>query len=166
MFYALIHIPGYKIYVYMNILAVFIVLMMFIGLYLYSGERKNILWYIFPAVLVAIQLEFTFKYYFYVTRQWLPGDTVTADETFPAKFVSNVFGPGLSEEFLKAGALFVGLAIATWLRRSGRRGNALARGLALEGPIDGILMGAAAGRRLHPHRNHGAICPERHPGWG
>ena len=145
LFYALINIPGYKISIYMNILAVFIVLMMFIGLYLYSGERKNILWYGFPAVLVALQLEFTFKYYYYVTRKWLPGDTEAAAATFPGKFVSNVFGPGLSEEFLKAGALFLGLALAAWLRRSGGRGNALIRGLALEGPIDGMLVGAASG---------------------
>lgn len=145
LFYAIMHIPGYKISVYMNILATFIVFMMFLGLYLYSGERKNILWYGFPAVLVALQLEFTFRYYYFVTRQWLPGDTKTAQDTFPGQFVANVFGPGFSEEFLKAGALFIGLALATWLRRSHSRGNVLTRGLALEGPIDGMLMGAASG---------------------
>lgn len=145
LFYALIHIPGYKISVYMNILATFIVVMIFLGLYLYSGERKNILWYAFPAILVALQLLFTFDYYYYVTRQWLPGDPNAAAETFPAKFIANVFGPGFSEEFLKGGALFIGLAIAAWLRRSGGRGNPVTRGLALEGPIDGILMGAASG---------------------
>lgn len=130
---------------YMSILATFFVLITFLALYLFSGERKSVFAYIWPAALTVLQLAFAFQFYFYLTRTYLPGDTESAAKTFSAQFVANVFGPGLSEEFLKAGALFVGLLVAAWLRRSGRPGNRLTRVFALEGPIDGMLMGAAAG---------------------
>ena len=128
---------------YMVILAAYVVSMIFLGLYLYSGERRNILWYFLPPLLTALQLVFVFKYYAYLFRTLLPGNTDA--KGFGAAFVGNFFGAGLCEELLKAGAPLLGLLVALLLRASGRRGIALVRGLALQGPVDGLLMGAAAG---------------------
>ena len=134
---------GEDVILYMNVLAAFLVFAMFAGLYFYMGERKNMLWYLIPAAITAIQLWFLLRPYFYVFRTLLPGDIAASG--FVSAFIGMFFGAGLMEELLKAVPALIGLAIALRLRRSGQPGNALVRNLALDGPVDGILVGAAAG---------------------
>ncbi|WP_375460412.1 PrsW family intramembrane metalloprotease [uncultured Enterovirga sp.] len=134
---------GEDVMMYMKVLATFLVFAMFAGLYFYMGERKNMLWYLVPAAITAIQLWFLLKPYFYVFRTLLPGDIAATG--FVSAFIGMFFGAGLMEELLKAVPALIGLAIALHLRQSGQPGNPVMRNLALDGPVDGILVGAAAG---------------------
>ncbi|TDR93962.1 PrsW family intramembrane metalloprotease [Enterovirga rhinocerotis] len=128
---------------YMYVLTTFVLLMTFVALYVYSGERKNILWYSVPAAITAAQLHYFLGQYIYVFREVLPGKTDTTG--FVPTFIGMFFAAGLMEEVLKAVPILLALALALYLRSTGSRGNALTRGLALQGPLDGVLMGAAAG---------------------
>ena len=128
---------------YMNVMAAATLLFSFLLLYIYSGERKNPLWYVIPAAVTIVQLDTLLGPYIYVFRKVLPGNT---DATgFLPTFVGMFFGAGLMEETMKGIPLLFGLAVALWLRRTGSPGGAFTRGIAVQGPVDGLLMGAAAG---------------------
>lgn len=128
---------------YLNVLAIFIVFVIFLGLYVYAGERKNMLWYLVPALITGVQLSFLLAPYFFVFRKVLPGNT---DATgFAGAFWGMLFGAGLMEELLKAVPALLALVVALVLRSKNSTGGFLGRGLALEGPVDGLLIGAAAG---------------------
>lgn len=128
---------------YMNIMAAATLLFSFLLLYIYSGERKNPIWYVIPAAATVFQLDALLDPYIYVFRTLLPGNT---DATgFVPAFVGMFFGAGLMEETLKGVPLLFGLAVALWLRQTGSPGGVFTRGIAVQGPIDGLLMGAAAG---------------------
>ena len=128
---------------YMNIMAAATLLFSFLLLYIYSGERKNLLWYAVPAAVTVYQLEYLLGPYIYVFREVLPGDTETTG--FLPTFVGMFFGAGLMEETMKGVPLLLALALALSLRRTGWSGGYVGRQLAVQGPIDGLLMGAAAG---------------------
>lgn len=127
---------------YMNVLATFVVSVIFLAIYVYSGEHKNPLWYLWPAFLTCAQMIFVFKYYEYLFRTLLPGN-MKGD--FLQTLVGSFFGAGMAEELLKAVPALIGLLIAWAFRAAHRRGNAFTRGFTVEGPIDAMLMGAAAG---------------------
>lgn len=131
------------VYMYMYVLATFLVFALFAGIYFYVGERKNMLWYLVPVAITFAQLAFLLQPYFYVFRTLLPGDIKATG--FLSAFVGMFFGAGLMEELLKAVPMLIGLAIALQLRKSGKPGGRVVRGLALQGPVDGLLMGVAAG---------------------
>lgn len=130
---------------YMNVLASFILFAMFVGVYAYSGERKAMPWYLVPAVIVMLQLIITpvLRAYFYVFRTLLPGDM--KGEGFLPNFIGMFFGAGLMEELMKAIPVLLALLLAYRLRSTNSEGNWLTRNLALQGPLDGVLMGAASG---------------------
>ncbi len=128
---------------YMKILSIFIVFMIFAGIYYYVGERKNMLWYLFPATIVYLQMKYLLGPYIYFFRTVLPGN-VEASGFIPA-FFGHFVGAGLMEEFMKAVPALIGLAIALRLRKSGQPGSRVERGFALDGPVDGLLYGVAAG---------------------
>lgn len=134
---------GQDVLLYMKVLATFLVFAMFAGLYFYVGERKNMLWYLIPVAITLAQLLFLLKPYFFVFRTLLPGNIEATG--FVSAFIGMFFGAGLMEELLKAVPALLGLAIALYLRRSGKPGNFVTRNLALDGPVDGLLVGAAAG---------------------
>lgn len=131
---------------YMNILCVFFLFAMFAAIYAYAGERKSMLWYLIPAAVVVAQLVIRpiLLTYFYVFRTLLPGDMKSPTDFLP-NFVGMFFGAGLMEELMKAMPILFALMLAYWLRSTGSTGNWLTRNLALQGPLDGVLMGAAAG---------------------
>ncbi|TDR93961.1 PrsW family intramembrane metalloprotease [Enterovirga rhinocerotis] len=130
---------------YMNVLAAFMLFAMFATVYFYSGERKNMLWYLVPASIVMWQLDTRaiLGGFIYVFRTILPGDM--KGEGFIPNFIGMFFGAGLMEELMKGIPILLALLLAYWLRRSGKPGNFLTRNLALQGPLDGLLMGVAAG---------------------
>lgn len=131
--------------IYMNVLCAFMLFAMFSAVYFYAGERKNMLWYFVPAAIVVAQLVITpiLRGYFYVFRHILPGDM--KGEGFLPNFIGMFFGAGMMEELMKAVPILLALLLAYWLRSTGSTGNWLTRNLALQGPLDGVLMGAAAG---------------------
>lgn len=128
---------------YMNVVAAVILLLTFLVLYIYAGERKNILWYAFPAFVTALQLEYLIGPYIHVFREILPGNTDA--KGFGPAFVGMFFGAGLMEEMLKGVPILFGLAVALLIRAYPSASNLVTRGLAVQGPLDGLLMGAAAG---------------------
>ena len=128
---------------YMLIVASFILLVSFLILYIYSGEHKNALWYAIPAAATVAQLTYLIRPYIHVFRDILPGDTNAMG--FGPAFIGMFFGAGLMEETMKGVPTLVALGIALWLSQTGSTGNALTRNLAVQGPLDGLLMGAAAG---------------------
>lgn len=128
---------------YMRVLAVFLVFAMFVGLYFYVGESKHMLWYLVPVAITWVQMLFLLRPYIFFFRSVLPGSL--EGPGFLSAFTGMFFGAGLMEELMKAVPALLGLVVALLLRKSGRPGNAVVRGLALEGPVDGLLVGAAAG---------------------
>ncbi|MDB5589672.1 PrsW family glutamic-type intramembrane protease [Enterovirga sp.] len=134
---------GQDVMMYMNVLATFLVFSMFAGLYFYMGERKNMLWYLVPFAITAFQLWFLLQPYFFVFRKLLPGDIAATG--FVSAFIGMFFGAGLMEELLKAVPALLGLALALHLRKRATPGHPVLRNLALDGPVDGVLVGAAAG---------------------
>lgn len=128
---------------YMKVLSVFLVFAMFAAVYFYVGERKNMAWYLIPVAITAGQLWYTAGPYFYVFRTLLPGDIKA--EGFGSAFVGMFFGAGLMEELLKAVPALLALLVALRLRASGQPNGGTGKGFALEGPVDGLLMGMAAG---------------------
>lgn len=129
---------------YLQVLAGFVVVMTFYALYVYSGETKSIFWYMIPAGITWWQLQHVFGYYAYVFRVLLPGET-RGTRGFVATFVGHFFGAGLLEELLKASPILLALLITLAIRASGVTKAARFRGISLEGPLDGLLMGAVAG---------------------
>lgn len=130
---------------YMNVLCAFMLFAMFAAIYFYAGERKGMLWYLVPAAVVVIQLLVSpiLHLYFYVFRTLLPGNM--KGDTFLPNFIGMFFGAGLMEELLKAVPTLLALFLAYRLRSKNSPGNRVTRNLALQGPLDGVLMGVAAG---------------------
>ena len=138
------------IYSYFTVIGWFTVFIIFSGLYFYGGERKLMLWYLGPCLLTVGQLVLFFQTafgnpYTFVFRTILPGHVEVNHADFPSQFIAHFFGAGMMEELIKAVPALIGLGIALLLRRRHSTGNILTRGLALEGPIDGLLVGAASG---------------------
>ncbi|HMO27717.1 PrsW family glutamic-type intramembrane protease [Enterovirga sp.] len=133
-----------QVLLYMAIVSACLLATMFVALYVYSGERKAIAWYAVPAAITYVQLVYFLGEYIHVFREILPGKT-DGVRGFPATFRAMFFGAGLMEEVLKAVPALLALALALALRGNGSPGNVLTRGLALRGPVDGLLTGAAAG---------------------
>lgn len=130
---------------YMNVLCAFMLFAMFAAIYFYAGERKGMLWYLVPAAAVVLQLLISpiLQTYFYVFRTLLPGNM--KGDTFLPNFIGMFFGAGLMEELLKGMPVLLALLLAYRLRSTNSPGNRVTRNLALQGPLDGVLMGVAAG---------------------
>lgn len=131
---------------YMNVLCAFMLFAMFSAIYFYAGERKNMLWYFVPATIVMLELVYRpiIAGFIYVFRSILPGDMKSPNEFLP-NFIGMFFGAGLMEELMKAIPILLALGLAYYLRAKNSEGNWLTRNLALQGPLDGVLMGAAGG---------------------
>lgn len=132
-----------QVIAYMATVAGCLLLTMFIALYVYAGEKKNILWYAIPAAITYVQLSYVLNGYIWFFREVLPGNLRNMGKGFLSDFVTMFFAAGLMEEVLKAVPVLLALAVA--LAMQGRPNNWLTRGIALQGPVDGLLMGAAAG---------------------
>lgn len=138
------------IYQYFMVVAWFTVFVIFTGVYMYGGERKMMLWYLLPCFITLGQLYYFFRTpafnpYTFVFRELLPGNTEVPHTDFVGAFVANLFGAGMMEELIKAVPGLAALGLALRLRRSGGPKSFVTRGLALEGPIDGLLIGVASG---------------------
>ena len=137
------------------------VLLIFLGIYYYSGIKKQWWWYFAPGIASWIILEYFFILYAIFFRQILPGNmkAVEHNPNFIPNFVASFFGAGLCEEWVKATPILIALVLT--LREpalilsptpdlkttlSGKASwRQIKSGLALRGPLDGLLMGLAAG---------------------
>lgn len=129
---------------YMAIVSSCLLLAMFVALHVYSGERKNMLWYAIPAAITWVQLSYFLSEYIWFFREVLPGKVEQSD-SFVRTFVAMFFAAGLMEEILKAVPILLAFGFALTLRSGLVPSNGVTRGVALQGPVDGLLMGAAAG---------------------
>ncbi len=130
--------------IYMNVVAIFVLVVIFLIIYSYAGERKNALWYLVPAAITVAQMMFLLGPYIHFFREVLPGNADDAT-SFGAAFVASFIGAGLMEETLKAAPILLGLAVALYVRANPGSSNPVTRGLAVQGPLDGLMMGVAAG---------------------
>ena len=156
---------------YIDLLCYLSVSILFLAIYTYSGMRKGWLWYIVPAIISYFLVRDELWLYALVFRKLLPGDTGTLDGAtdFWLTFRTYFFGAGLCEEALKATPVLLALAAAYLANRRRRspiadpRGDgwtaSVLRNLALRGPLDGLLMGYAAGAAFIIHETLGKYIP-------
>lgn len=149
-------------FVSMRIFGVVGVSGIFLGIYYYSGERKSWWWYLIPAVMIYLGFTFgVFDYYYLLFHKILPGDVdaLKNNSSFIPNFIAYFFGAGLNEELYKATpgliAFFLARYWGTQLSAptpdlpqivSGKFTSLdIKNALALRGPLDGLLIGCAAG---------------------
>ena len=142
---------------FIDLLACLVVAGIFLAIYAYSGSRKRWWWYLVPALLSWFLLEDMFWVYTLVFRKILPGNTAGLNDTtdFLPTFEIYFFAAGLCEEGLKATPALLALVGGLLLSRGkgvfasgpAQRGwvGFILRNLTLRGPLDGLLMSAAAG---------------------
>ncbi|HTK13535.1 MAG TPA: PrsW family glutamic-type intramembrane protease [Xanthobacteraceae bacterium] len=151
---------GASFFAYFDVIAILGVVSIFLGIYFYSNESKPFFWYLVPALIAYLLLRYFFFIYVIVFRQILPGGDLAAGNTsFIANFISYFFGAGMCEEMLKATPILFAYFLARSIGPTpigtaptfGRlvsmnfTANDIKTALALRGPLDGLLMGFAAG---------------------
>ena len=137
------------------------VISIFLGIYFYAGIQKQWWWYFVPALIAWILLQYAFDLYALFFRHVLPGNVsaVADNPNFIPNFIAYFFGAGMCEEGLKATPALIALALTLRRgaaptgptpgmkdilnRKSG--GPQIIGALAMRGPLDGVLMGFAAG---------------------
>jgi RsiW-degrading membrane proteinase PrsW (M82 family) len=115
----------------------------------YARSPRTVLYYVFPlgiCFLSFVTPVFSGLAVFF--RQVLPGGvgTLPKDAGFVATFVAHFFGAGMLEELVKALPALICVALARFLPDATRKApSALGDLLTVRGPLDGLLMGVAAG---------------------
>jgi RsiW-degrading membrane proteinase PrsW (M82 family) len=130
----------------MYVFSFYLLFILFYAAYAYSGTKKSVLIYFIPAIFMYIALNtpiFTVIAVFF--RNVLPGNT-PENASFPTAFVTYFFGAGMAEELTKAIPGLAGLVIALRFLKPEltSKWRPLAW-LSVVTPLDGVLMGAAAG---------------------
>lgn len=147
------------IFQYMVYVAYLVCGIMFMMIYYYTGERKFILWYAVPLAFTWWWFYKGFNYYAYLFREVLPGDYEHVGPGFLAHFWAYFFAAGLTEETFKATPIVLALILAIAIRHKPEWSNSVTRGLALEGPVDGMLIGAAVGIAFTLNETLGQYVP-------
>ncbi len=125
-----------------------ILVCMFAFMYIYSKSDKPLWAFAFPvALLYAILMTPLSQPFFFIFREILPGNfKPEMNVSIVQTFVSMLFGAGLMEELMKACPMLIGawltLKSAQW---KPKLPPALYEGLRVRSPLDGLLMGVAAG---------------------
>lgn len=131
-------------------LTVFYLLFLLVWLlHVYSRTDRSVFFYLFPIIVCYLVLTpGPFDLLALIFRKVLPGDPLALPKTagFVRRFVAFFFAAGLMEELIKASAAL----FCAYLALRGRVWRdklhpAIARLLTLRGPLDGMLMGVAAG---------------------
>ena len=130
-----------EVVLYEFVLACFLLYAMFVALYHYLNERKAMGWYWMPVAMTVVFMPAVLIAYFLAFPRLMNLEA----STFVSSLFSNLLSAGMPEEFVKALPALIGLLVALRLRRKGRPGNRFTRNLAVDGPVDGMLVGAAAG---------------------
>lgn len=145
--------------VYIDAFALTGVLLIFMFLYYYSGIRKPAFWYLFPAIFAGVLLHYFLVVYDLIFTRVVPGRFPADTDNFMSTFVNYTIVAGGREELLKATpaliALWISISYPDVLKQPAASlvtliKNKLSKvtflsGIALRGPLDGLLMGCAAG---------------------
>ncbi len=125
-----------------------ILVSMFAFMYIYSKSNKPLWAFVFPvALLYAILMTPLSRPFFMIFREILPGNFKPEMNVSVAQtFIAMLFGAGLMEELMKACPALIG----AWLSIKSAQWKpklppALYEGLRVRGPLDGLLIGVAAG---------------------
>jgi RsiW-degrading membrane proteinase PrsW (M82 family) len=126
-----------------------LLMLVLFALLLYSKSDRKIWYFAFPIIVISLLLMVPplLKFFFFVFRELLPGGAnLTKSPIFFNAFIGMFFGAGLMEELMKAVPVLIGAGLSIYAVRV--RGNLptwLFDLLRVRGPVDGLLMGAAAG---------------------
>lgn len=136
-------------YLIMNVAAGYLLFCIFYAAYVYSGIKKNILVYIFPCIVLYLELTTPIiNGFIFFFRSILPGDT-PSNAGFFTSFVTMFFGAGMMEELMKAIPALIGLVIALHFTQQSTPTASLSTSYAdwfkVSTPLEGMLMGLAAG---------------------
>ncbi len=130
------------------VITAYLLLLTLFSVFLYSRTDRKIWYFVFPIVVISILLTPPFlRLFFFVFREILPGNSnLTGSRIFFNAFIGMFFGAGLMEELMKAIAVLFGAGLTLFAARL-RTGMpaSLFDLLRVRGPLDGILMGVAAG---------------------
>lgn len=129
-----------------TVIGTYILFITFYACYAYSGLRTNILIYIFPCAIVYFEFVTPiFRVLAILFREILPGGNVPEDSSFTIQFISMFFGAGLLEELVKGVPALIGLFVALTMAKGRSGAFGLLRWIKVTSPLDGMLMGLAAG---------------------
>ncbi|TXL76343.1 PrsW family intramembrane metalloprotease [Vineibacter terrae] len=130
------------------VITAYLLLLTLFAIFLYSRTDRKIWYFAFPVVVICILLTPPFlRLFFFVFREMLPGGSnLTGSPIFFNAFIGMFFGAGLMEELMKAVAVLFGASLTIFAARM----RSVVPGtlydlLRVRGPLDGILMGVAAG---------------------
>ncbi|HWG03714.1 MAG TPA: PrsW family glutamic-type intramembrane protease, partial [Beijerinckiaceae bacterium] len=153
------------------------VIAIFLGIYFYAGIQKQWWWYFVPALIAWVLLQYAFGLYALFFRNVLPGNVsaVADNPNFIPNFIAYFFGAGMCEEGLKATPVLIALALTLrhGIAPSGASpgfrdilnrkpgGPEIFSALALRGPLDGMLMGFAAGAAFIVDETLGEYVPNQ-----
>ncbi|HKU96005.1 MAG TPA: PrsW family glutamic-type intramembrane protease [Vineibacter sp.] len=130
------------------VITAYLLLLTLFSVFLYSRTDRKIWYYVFPVVVICILLTPPFlRLFFFIFREILPGNSkLTGSPIFFNAFIGMFFGAGLMEELMKSVAVLIGACLTLFAARM-RSGlpPSLFDLLRVRGPLDGILMGVAAG---------------------
>lgn len=117
-----------------------------LGIHSYARTDKPITYYIFPVLLVCVFMGSPLWSLLYLPFDALAGgDMMTEQYSFPLRLWSAFAGPGLREELVKALPALIGAWIMVRPASFGWLPARLRTLLQVRGPLDGVLMGFAAG---------------------
>lgn len=130
------------------VITAYMLMMSLFAVFLYSRTDRKIWYYVFPIIVICILLTPPFlKLFIFIFREMLPGNSnLTKSPIFFNAFIGMFFGAGLMEELMKAIPVLAGAAVTMFAfrMRSGLPAPIFDL-LRVRGPLDGILMGVAAG---------------------
>jgi RsiW-degrading membrane proteinase PrsW (M82 family) len=145
----------------LKVLAVYLLFLVFYAAYISSRVKKSLIPYIFPCVFVYIELTTPIATtFFYIFRTILPGSPAQ-DPTFFNALVEAFFGSGLMEELMKALPALIGLCLALRSTTSSAPASRYLDLVRCSTPIEGILVGLAAGAGFAYVETFYQVAPDR-----
>jgi RsiW-degrading membrane proteinase PrsW (M82 family) len=154
-----------------QLVAAYVLFLLFYAAYIYSGIKKTPALYILPALFLYAEMTTPIATpFFYVFRTLLPGSP-SQDPTFLNAITPAFFGSGLMEELMKAVPALLGLYVARRSTASEAPANRYLDWLRCSTPLEGILIGLAAGAgfvyvealyQIVPETGHYAANPDNY----
>lgn len=117
-----------------------------LGFHSYARSDKPILYYAFPAVFVVVFMHSPLWNLIYQPFDVIAlGNAMETSSVFPIRLWSGFAGPGLREELVKGLPALIGASILLRPSAFAWMPARLRTLLQVRGPLDGVLMGFAAG---------------------